>query len=91
MMKTLSGLLVVASGVFLVGLAVLIMVKPRLAESFLRSFAGSARAHYSEQVLRLIAGGAMVLFAPMRSAPSRWECSSSTACPGSSLETREDR
>ena len=63
-MEVLSGMLVVAMGVFLIGLAVLIVVKQPLAERFLRSFASSARAHYAEQVCRLIAGGAIVVFAP---------------------------
>ncbi|HET9360706.1 MAG TPA: hypothetical protein VFO58_13230 [Vicinamibacterales bacterium] len=63
-MEVLSGVVVVALGVFLIGLAVLIVVKPRLAERFIRSFAGSPQAHYTEQTLRLIAGGAMVIFAP---------------------------
>ena len=57
-------MIVVAFGVFLIGLAGLIAIKPRLAERFLRSFASSARAHYTEQALRLIAGGALVSFAP---------------------------
>ena len=63
-MEMLAGMLVVALGVFLIGLAALIAIKPQLAERFLRSFASSARAHYTEQALRLIAGGGMVLFAP---------------------------
>ena len=63
-MEVFSGMFVVAFGVFLVGLAALIAIKPQLAERFLRSFASSARAHYAEQALRLIAGGAMVIFAP---------------------------
>lgn len=63
-MNLLSGMVVVAFGVFLPGLAVLIAVKPQLAEQFLLSFASSARAHYTEQVSRLIAGGAIIIFAP---------------------------
>jgi hypothetical protein len=63
-MTVLSGSLVVAFGVFLTALAALSAVKPQLAERFLKSFASSARAHYIEQVLRLIAGGALVMFAP---------------------------
>ena len=63
-LEVLSGMLVVAFGVFLIGLAVLIAIKPQLAERFLRSFASSARAHYAEQTLRLLAGAAMVIFAP---------------------------
>jgi hypothetical protein len=64
-MEVLAGMLVVAFGVFLVGLSGLIAFRSRLAEQFLRSFASSARAHYAEQGLRLLAGGAMVLFAPL--------------------------
>ena len=63
-MRVLTGILVVAFGVFLIGLAVLIAVKPQLAERFLRSFASSARTHYAEQSLRLIVGGAMASLAP---------------------------
>jgi len=61
--EVLSGTLVVAFGFFLIGLAVLIATNPQLAERFLRGFARSARAHYTEQALRLVAGGAMVTFA----------------------------
>jgi hypothetical protein len=63
-MRVLSGILVVGFGVFLIGLAVLIAVQPQVAERFLRSFASSARAHYAEQSLRLIVGGAMASLAP---------------------------
>jgi protein-S-isoprenylcysteine O-methyltransferase Ste14 len=63
-MKVLSGTLVTLLGVLLTAFAVLIAIKPKLAEQFLRSFASSPRAHYSEQLLRLIAGGALVSFAP---------------------------
>jgi hypothetical protein len=60
----LSGAVVVAFAVFLTALAVLIVIRPAIAERFLRSFASSARAHYTEQALRLVAGAAMVTFAP---------------------------
>ena len=63
-MVLLSGILVVAFAFFLLGLAVLILVHPLLAERFLSLFASSARAHYTEQLLRLLAGAAMVIFSP---------------------------
>lgn len=63
-MRILSGILVVAFGVFLIALAGLITMTPWLAERFLRSFASSPRAHYLEQSLRLIVGGALTVFAP---------------------------
>ena len=48
---------------FLLGLAVLIVVAPVRAERFLGAFAGSARAHYLEQVLRLLVGTALLALA----------------------------
>jgi len=58
-----SGIVVVGFCLFLIGLAVVIATKPSLAERFLRSFASSARAHYTEQGLRLLVGAAIVNFA----------------------------
>lgn len=61
-MKLLSGLVVVAFALFLLGLAVTIYARPALAERFLNAFAHSARAHYIEQAVRLVVGGALVAF-----------------------------
>jgi len=61
--NVLSGIVVFGFSVFLIGLAVVIIAKPSLAERFLRSFASSARTHYTEQGSRLLVGGAMVNFA----------------------------
>ena len=60
-----SGIVVVGSCLFLIGLAVVIATRPSLAKRFLASFASSARAHYAEQGSRLLAGAAMVNFAPL--------------------------
>lgn len=54
----------VAFGLGLIGLALVIAVKRLLAEGFLNLFASSARAHYTEQVSRLVVGTAMVIFSP---------------------------
>lgn len=59
----LSGIVVVGFCLFLIGLAVVIATRPPLAERFLKSFATSARAHYTEQALRLLVGVAVVNFA----------------------------
>lgn len=59
----LSGIVVVGFCLFLIGLAVVIATTPSLAERFLRSFASSARAHYTEQGLRVLVGAALVNFA----------------------------
>jgi len=63
-MVLLSGILVVAFAFSLLGLAILILVNPLLAERFLNLFASSARAHYTEQLLRLLVGVAFVIFSP---------------------------
>jgi hypothetical protein len=63
-MRLLSGIVVVGLGLYLIGMAVVIALKPLLAERFLKSFARSARAHYTEQAVRLIVGVAIVVFAP---------------------------
>lgn len=57
---TLSGMVVVGFGLFLIGLAALIATAPARAERFLRAFASSARTHYTEQGVRLVVGLAMV-------------------------------
>ncbi len=62
-MILISGIVVVFVGVGLIGVAVMTAIKPVLTERFLNSFASSARAHYTEQAVRLIAGGAIVTFA----------------------------
>ncbi len=62
-MILISGIVVVFVGVSLIGVAVMTAIRPILTERFLNSFASSARAHYTEQAVRLIAGGAIVTFA----------------------------
>ena len=58
--RLLSSVVVVGFCLFLIGLAALVVAKPPLAERFLLSFASSARAHYTEQGLRLLVGAAIV-------------------------------
>jgi hypothetical protein len=62
-LTALSAIVVVGFCAFLLGLAVVIATMPSRAERFLRSFASSARAHYTEQGLRLLVGTAIVNFA----------------------------
>jgi hypothetical protein len=63
-MYWIAGTIVIAFGLWLIGLAVFLLVAPARAERFLMVFASSARAHYVEQVLRLSVGAAIVIFAP---------------------------
>lgn len=61
-MHTLSGLVVAAFGAYLLGLAVVIIAAPAVADRFLNAFASSARAHYMEQAIRLLVGVATINF-----------------------------
>lgn len=60
-MSRLPQFVVIASGLFLVGLAIFIFIKPAASERFILSFASSARAHYTEMFFRLLFGGSLVL------------------------------
>ena len=72
-MRLLSGIVVVGFGLYLIGLAVVIALKPLLAERFIKSFATSARAHYTEQAARLTVGAGLVIFAPSMWYPKLFE------------------
>ncbi len=48
--NAVAGAILVAFGLFLVGLTIAVFAKPAVAERFFMSFASSARAHYTEQV-----------------------------------------
>ena len=63
-MSLLSAIVVAGFGIFLIGLTVVIFASPALAEHFFMSFASSARAHYVEQVLRLLIGASLVVLSP---------------------------
>lgn len=63
-MDQLAGLLVVAFGIFLIGLAGISAFAPRRAREFLESFASSAKAHYTELAIRCLVGLSLVHFAP---------------------------
>jgi hypothetical protein len=60
----LAGIVVVACGLFLIGLTAVVFAKPALAERFFMSFASSARTHYVEQALRLLLGASLVVLSP---------------------------
>lgn len=62
-LATLAGLIVMLAAVWLTGLALISFIAPQTASRFLSGFASSARAHYFEQVLRIIAGAGFILFA----------------------------
>jgi len=60
-MSAVAGAILVAFGLFLVGLTVVVFAKPAVAERFFMSFASSARAHYTEQIVRLLIGASLIV------------------------------
>ena len=56
-----AGAILVAFGLFLIGLTGVIFAKPAVAERFFMSFASSARSHYTEQVVRLLIGASLII------------------------------
>ena len=64
MIDLLAAILVLLTGLYLVGLAAVSFLSPARATRFLGGFAGSAFTHYLELVLRLIAGGAILRCSP---------------------------
>ena len=63
-MAILWAVILVVSGIWLVGLAVVVVVRPQAAERFLNRFASSVTAHWVEQLLRLLAGAALWFYSP---------------------------
>ena len=61
MMSAVAGAILVAFGLFLVGLTVVVFAKPAVAERFFMSFASSARTHYTEQIVRLVIGASLII------------------------------
>lgn len=64
MLSMLATAIVVVSGLYLFGLGALSLIRPARASRFLLGFATSARTHYFELLLRLLAGFAFVVEAP---------------------------
>lgn len=60
-MNLFAEIVVAAFSVLLIGLAGVMFVKPAVIVRFIMSFAGSARAHYTEMFFRLLFGASLVL------------------------------
>jgi hypothetical protein len=63
-MNAAAQTIVVTFGFFLVGLTVVVFAKPVIAERFFLAFASSARAHYTEQGVRLLIGASLIVLSP---------------------------
>lgn len=59
--NAIAGTILVAFGLFLIGITVLVFARPAFAERFFTAFASSARTHYSEQVVRLLVGASLII------------------------------
>jgi hypothetical protein len=64
MINLLASILVLLAGFYFIGLACLLLISPVRGKRFLGGFASSAFTHYLELVIRLIAGVAILLYAP---------------------------
>ena len=63
-MSLVATVVIVAFGIFLIAFTGVTFAKPALAERFLRGFASSPQTHYTEQVVRLLVGAALVVLSP---------------------------
>lgn len=59
-----ASVIVVLAAIYLIGLAATAFVAPVYAARFLNGFAGSARAHVTEMVIRLTFGCSLLVHAP---------------------------
>ena len=60
-MSLLAGIVVGASSLLLMGLGLVMLLKPVMTEAFIMGFANSARAHYTEMCFRLLLGASLAL------------------------------
>lgn len=63
MLETASMMVVATVGLYLVALGVVAIVAPSRAQSFLLGFADSPAKHYTELVIRFVAGGGLIVYA----------------------------
>ncbi len=63
-MNWIYSFIILVAALFLIGFAFIAFIKPAPAKHFLRQFASSAQAHYSEQLIRIVFGLSLILYAP---------------------------
>ena len=61
-MEVVAGIITTLFGLSLITLLIVTLLKKEFAITFLSSFASSAKAHYIEQLLRLIAGLGLLIY-----------------------------
>lgn len=62
--EAVASVIVVLAAIYLIGLAATTFFAPACAARFLNGFAGSARVHVFEMVIRLIVGCSLLVYAP---------------------------
>jgi hypothetical protein len=60
-LNAIAGAILVAFGLFLIGVAVVVFARPAVAKRFFMAFASSARTHYAEQAVRLLVGASLIV------------------------------
>ncbi len=60
-LNAVAGAVLIAFSLFLAGLTVVVFARPTVAERFFTLFASSARAHYTEQFVRLLIGASLII------------------------------
>ncbi len=64
MLEVFASLVVIASAIYLICIAVVSFFAPSLATRFLDGFASSLRIHITEMLIRLLVGWSLVAYAP---------------------------
>ena len=72
-MKIVAGVITILFGLSLITLLIVALINKKLAATFLSSFGSSAKAHYTEQLLRLIAGLGVLIYSDRMLLPSLFE------------------
>lgn len=62
-MDWIFSFIILVTALFLIGFAFIAIIKPAPAKHLLRQFASSAQAHYSEQLIRIVFGLSLILYA----------------------------
>lgn len=60
-MRQVAEIVVTASGLFLIGVGAVMLIRPAITERFIMSFAGSRKAHFTEMFFRLLFGISLAL------------------------------
>ena len=63
-MDWIFSFIILLAALTLIGLSFIAFIKPTFAKHFLRQFAVSSKAHYTEQLIRIVFGLSLILYSP---------------------------